>query len=87
MFSIFSGVPFEDEEPPPLDEFEESILPKNIQTGYFSGGQGLFDDDNDDDEPFWGQSTKSPKLTHKQIPEEPKKHAFKVIYKRNRSIK
>lgn len=76
---FFLGILFDDEEPPPLDEFEHSILPKNIQTGYFSGGQGLFDD-NDEDEPFWGQPNKSTEYADKQISDQPKKHASKVLY-------
>lgn len=68
---------FDEEEPPPLDEFEHSILPKSIQTGYFSGGQGLFDD-NDEDEPFWGQPNTSSEYTNKQGFDEPKKHSSKV---------
>lgn len=71
------GIVFDEEEPPPLDEFEHSILPKSIQTGYFSGGQGLFDD-NDENEPFWGLPNKSSVYTDKHSSDEPKKHASKV---------
>lgn len=66
------GIPYDDE-PPPLDDLEHSILPKNIRTGYFSGGQGLFDD-NEDDEPFWGQLDKQSKLTDEPTIKEPKQH-------------
>lgn len=72
------GIVFDNEEPPPLDEFEHSILPKSIQTGYFSGGQGLFDD-NDEDESFWGQPNKSTDYSEKQVTDEPKKTASKVL--------
>lgn len=72
------GIVFDNEEPPPLDEFEHSILPKSIQTGYFSGGQGLFDD-NDEDESFWGQPNKSIDYSEKQVAEEPKKITSKVL--------
>lgn len=48
---LFLGNTFSDE-PPPLDD-EEEFSPKSKDQGIFSGGDGLFDDLNDD-EPFWG---------------------------------
>lgn len=41
------------DEPPPLDDSDEELSPKSKDQGIFSGGDGLFDDLNDD-EPFWG---------------------------------
>ncbi|KAJ8978797.1 hypothetical protein NQ317_015522 [Molorchus minor] len=35
------------DEPPPIDDFEDTVLQKSVQSGLFSGGQGLFDDVDD----------------------------------------
>lgn len=43
------------DEPPPLEEDEIS---KPIKTGLFSGGQGLFDDDEDEADNFWNPNPK-----------------------------
>lgn len=43
------------DEPPPLDDFNDELSPKLKDQGIFSGGDGLFDDLNDD-ESFWGGS-------------------------------
>lgn len=48
------------DEPPPLDDLEDTILPKSVQEGLFSGGRGLFDDNEDD--LFWGQQSKEPSV-------------------------
>ncbi|XP_018568410.1 WASH complex subunit 2 [Anoplophora glabripennis] len=53
----FAGDLFSDE-PPPLDDLEDTILPKSAHEGLFSGGRGLFDDNEDD--LFWGQQSKGP---------------------------
>lgn len=39
------------DEPPPLDQFEDRTSVGNIHSDLFSGGEGLFDDSDDD---FWG---------------------------------
>lgn len=36
------------EEPPPLDGHEDDTGSKNVKKGLFSGGEGLFDEDDDD---------------------------------------
>ncbi|KAJ8963320.1 hypothetical protein NQ318_018789 [Aromia moschata] len=65
----FVGNLFSDE-PPPLDDFEDTVLPKSAQSGLFSGGQGLFDDN--EDELFWGQKNKPTKSEPKAAEEKAK---------------
>lgn len=36
------------DEPPPLDNFDDDSRPKTSSKGLFSGGEGLFDEDEDD---------------------------------------
>lgn len=54
------------------------MLPKNIQSGYFSGGQGLFDD-NSEDELFWGQPNKPEEINNKLVEETKTHHSSKVL--------